>query len=69
MMILEMQSLFTQILEQAGIVSREQLPLFFEACKLLDMMLVVGFDDFQLYLPISYLINRQARMGVYNRYN
>ena len=49
MMVLQIQILFTQILEQAGIVSKEQLPLFFEACKLLDMMLVVGSEDFQLY--------------------
>jgi hypothetical protein len=48
MMMAEVQSLFTQILEQAGIVSKDQLPLFFEACKLLDMMLVMRFDDFQL---------------------
>jgi hypothetical protein len=44
----QMQSLFTQILEQAGIVSKELLPLFFEACKVLDMILVVGSEDFQL---------------------
>jgi hypothetical protein len=56
MMMSEIQSLFTQILEQAGIVAKEQLPLFFEACKLLDMMLVVGFDDFQLCVlsPFGY---------------
>jgi hypothetical protein len=52
MMVSQIQILFTQILEQAGIVSKEQLPLFFEACKLLDMMLVVRSEDFQLY---SYL--------------
>lgn len=53
MMVSEIQILFTQILEQAGIVSKEQLPLFFEACKLLDMMLVVGSEDFQLYSHLS----------------
>jgi hypothetical protein len=48
MIVSEIQVLFSQILEQAGIVSKEQLPLFFEACKVLDMMLVVGSEDFQL---------------------
>ena len=48
MMVSQIQIVFTQILEQAGIVSKEQLPLFFEACKLLDMMLVVRSEDFQL---------------------
>lgn len=69
MMISEIQSLFMQILEQAGIVSKEQLPLFFEACKLLDMMLVVGFDDFQLYIAPLYCINEETRMGVYHGYH
>jgi hypothetical protein len=45
----ELQILFSQILDQAGVVSKEQLPLFFEACKVLDMMLVLGSEDFQLY--------------------
>jgi hypothetical protein len=45
----EIQILFSQILEQSGILSKEQLPLFFEACKVVDMMLVVGSEDFQLY--------------------
>ena len=49
----EIQTLLHQILEQAGIVSKEQLPLFFEACKTLDMMLVVQSEDFQLYFPVS----------------
>jgi hypothetical protein len=53
MMVSQIQMLFTQILEQAGIVSKEQLPLFFEACKLLDMMLVVRSEDFQLYSYLS----------------
>lgn len=48
MMVSQIQMIFSQILDQAGIVSKEQLPLFFEACKLLDMMLVVGSEDFQL---------------------
>src|SRR5208282_2812515 len=53
MMVSQIQIVFTQILEQAGIVSKEQLPLFFEACKLLDMMLVVRSEDFQLYSYLS----------------
>jgi hypothetical protein len=44
----EIQSLFSQILDQAGIVSKELLPLFFEACKVLDMMLVINSENFQL---------------------
>jgi hypothetical protein len=56
MMMAEVQSLFTQILEQAGIVTKDQLPLFFEACKLLDMMLVMGFDDFQLCVCRIYAV-------------
>jgi len=48
MVVSEVQILFSQILEQGGIVSKEQLPLFFEACKLLDMILVVRSEDFQL---------------------
>jgi hypothetical protein len=56
----EIQTLLYQILEQAGIVSKEQLPLFFETCKVLDMMLVVQSEDFQLYTPCSIaLIGRQ----------
>jgi hypothetical protein len=50
MIVSEIQILFSQILEQSGLVTKEQLPLFFEACKVLDMMLVVGSEDFQLYL-------------------
>ena len=50
MIVSEIQILFSQILEQSGIVTKEQLPLFFEACKVLDMMLVVGSEDFQLYV-------------------
>jgi hypothetical protein len=50
MVVSEVQIFFGQILEQGGIVSKEQLPLFFEACKLLDMILVVRSEDFQLYL-------------------
>ena len=48
----ELQILFTQILDQAGVVSKEQLPLFFEACKALDVMLVMESEDFQLYVPL-----------------
>lgn len=56
----EIQTLLYQILDQAGIVSKEQLPLFFETCKVLDMMLVVQSEDFQLYSPCSIeLIGRQ----------
>lgn len=44
----QIQILFIQILDQAGIVTKEQLPLFFEACKTLDMMLVLESEDFQL---------------------
>ena len=51
MIVSEIQILFTQILEQSGIVSKDQLPLFFEACKVLDMMLVVSSEDFQLSYP------------------
>jgi protein dopey len=49
LLVSEIQTLFCQILEQSGIVSKEQLPLFFEACKVLDMMLVLESEDFQLY--------------------
>jgi len=49
MIVSEIQILFSQVLEQSGVVTKEQLPLFFEACKVLDMMLVVGSEDFQLY--------------------
>ena len=61
MMVSQIQILFSQILDQAGVISKEQLPLFFEACKLLDVMLVVGSDDFQLYndLISSSLMIRQ----------
>ena len=48
----ELQILFTQILDQAGVVSKEQLPLFFEACKVLDMMLVLESEDFQLWVAL-----------------
>jgi len=48
LLVSEIQTLFSQILEQAGIVSKEQLPLFFEACKVLDMTLVLRSEDFQL---------------------
>jgi hypothetical protein len=66
MMITEIQSLFTQVLEQSSIVSKEQLPLLFEACKLLDMLLAVNSEDFQLYCPMKYLTNfLQARVGVH----
>lgn len=44
----EIQSLFSQVLDQAGIIPKEQLPLFFEACKVLDMMLVINSENFQL---------------------
>jgi hypothetical protein len=58
----EIQILFSQILEQAGIVSKEQLPLFFEACKVLDMLLVLGFEDFQL-LSLNYFANLLDKSG------
>lgn len=48
LMISEIQSLFSQVLDQAGIISKELLPLFFEACKVLDMMLVIKSENFQL---------------------
>lgn len=65
----EIQTLLYQILEQAGIVSKEQLPLFFETCKVLDMMLVVQSEDFQLYSPRCIELIGKARMDFHNRYN
>jgi len=57
MIVSEIQILFSQILEQSGVVTKEQLPLFFEACKALDMMLVVGSEDFQLFRPTPICAN------------
>lgn len=59
----EIQTLLYQILEQAGIVSKEQLPLFFETCKVLDMMLVVQSEDFQLYSPRLSQTNESDKSG------
>jgi hypothetical protein len=62
MVVTEIQILFSQVLEQAGFVSKEQLPLFFEACKVLDMMLVIGSEDFQLYFPLR-ITNHSGKNG------
>ena len=59
----EIQTFFSQILDQAGILSKEQLPLFFEACKVLDMMLVIEFEDFQLYLTSDVFADDLAKNG------
>src|SRR2546423_13925840 len=56
----EIQTLLYQILEQAGILSTDPPPPFFETCKVLDLMLVVQSYDFQLVSPGSIkLIGRQ----------
>jgi hypothetical protein len=69
LMMTQITTLFTMILEQSGAVSKEQLPLFFGACKFLDTMLVVNSEDFQLYLSPDSTLIMQARVGLYNRHN
>jgi protein dopey len=67
MIVSEIQILFSQILEQSGVVSKEQLPLFFEACKVLDMMLVVGSEDFQLCCHLKSVLILSGKSGYSSR--
>jgi len=63
LLVSELQILFNQILDQAGVVTKEQLPLFFEACKVLDMMLVLDSEDFQLYIALWNGTNSSDKNG------